>query len=49
MPYRSPFITETDEPTFTDCQFAAGLSSSPSGPLVRPSTTATATRSTRWA
>ena len=25
MPYRSPFITETDEPAFTDCQFAAGL------------------------
>jgi hypothetical protein len=23
--YRSPFITETDEPAFTDCQFAAGL------------------------
>ena len=21
MPYRSPFITETDEPAFTDCQF----------------------------
>ncbi len=25
MPYRSPFITETDEPAFTDCQFCAGL------------------------
>ena len=25
MPYRSPFITETNEPAFTDCQFAAGL------------------------
>ena len=25
MPYRSPFITETDKPAFTDCQFAAGL------------------------
>ena len=25
MPYRSPFITETNEPVFTDCQFAAGL------------------------
>ena len=25
MPYRSPFITETDEPKFTDCQFASGL------------------------
>jgi hypothetical protein len=23
--YRSPFITETDELTFTDCQFASGL------------------------
>jgi len=23
--YRSPFITETDEPAFTDCQFASGL------------------------
>ena len=25
MPYRTPFITETDEPAFTDCQFASGL------------------------
>ena len=25
MAYRSPFITETDEPAFTDCQFASGL------------------------
>jgi hypothetical protein len=25
MPYRSPFITETDEAALTDCQFAAGL------------------------
>jgi hypothetical protein len=25
MPYRSPFITETDEPAFTDCQFCSGL------------------------
>jgi hypothetical protein len=25
MTYRSPFITETDEPAFTDCQFASGL------------------------
>ena len=25
MPYRSPFITETDEPAFTDCQIALGL------------------------
>ena len=25
MTYRAPFITETDEPTFTDCQFASGL------------------------
>jgi hypothetical protein len=25
MPYRSPFITKTDEPKFTDCQFCAGL------------------------
>jgi hypothetical protein len=25
MPYRSPFITETDEPRFTDCQFCSGL------------------------
>jgi hypothetical protein len=25
MAYRSPFITETDEPAWTDCQFAAGL------------------------
>jgi hypothetical protein len=25
MAYRTPFITETDEPAFTDCQFAAGL------------------------
>jgi hypothetical protein len=25
MVYRSPFITETDQPAFTDCQFAAGL------------------------
>jgi hypothetical protein len=23
--YRTPFITETDEPAFTDCQFASGL------------------------
>jgi hypothetical protein len=23
--YRSPFITETNEPAFTDCQFCAGL------------------------
>ena len=23
--YRTPFITETDEPRFTDCQFCAGL------------------------
>ena len=23
--YRSRFITETDEPAFTDCQFASGL------------------------
>ena len=25
MPYRAPFITEMDEPRFTDCQFCAGL------------------------
>ncbi len=25
MAYRSPFITETDEPAFNDCQFCAGL------------------------
>jgi len=25
MAYRSPFIAETNEPTFTDCQFASGL------------------------
>ena len=25
MTYRSPFITETDEPAFTDCQICAGL------------------------
>jgi hypothetical protein len=25
MVYRSPFVTETDEPAFTDCQFASGL------------------------
>jgi hypothetical protein len=25
MVFRSPFITETDEPTFTDCQFTSGL------------------------
>ena len=25
MAYRSPFITETNEPAFTDCQFSAGL------------------------
>jgi hypothetical protein len=25
MAYRSPFITETNEPAFTDCQFASGL------------------------
>ncbi len=25
MPYRTPFITETNEPALTDCQFAAGL------------------------
>jgi hypothetical protein len=25
MPYRSSFITETNEPAFTDCQFASGL------------------------
>jgi hypothetical protein len=25
MPYRSPFITETDGPAFIDCQFASGL------------------------
>jgi len=25
MTYRSPFITETNEPAFTDCQFASGL------------------------
>jgi hypothetical protein len=25
MVYRSPFITETDEPAWTDCKFASGL------------------------
>jgi len=25
MPYRAPFVTETDEPALTDCQFASGL------------------------
>jgi len=25
MAYRSPFISETDEPAFTDCQICAGL------------------------
>jgi len=25
MAYGTPFITETDEPAFTDCQFASGL------------------------
>jgi hypothetical protein len=25
MTYRSPFITETNEPAFTDCQFSSGL------------------------
>jgi hypothetical protein len=25
MVYRAPFITETDEPAFTDCQFCSGL------------------------
>ena len=25
MSYRTPFITETDEPAFTDCQICAGL------------------------
>ena len=25
MPYRTPFITETDEPKFTDCQCCTGL------------------------
>jgi hypothetical protein len=25
MTYRTPFITETNEPHFTDCQFCSGL------------------------
>ena len=25
MVYRSPFVSETNEPAFTDCQFASGL------------------------